>query len=417
MDERRSAPSASGMPRYHACDASWQMELLAREQNAVPDGMAGADSGQRIHGELHEPESQDLALSESDMAERCERNRLEVVGEWEADHIGRDGIELKQFKETRLGLTALGTVITVTPETKAKIVFSGQFDGAEIDVGQAGIIWDFKTLMGQHETAQTNLQLLSLAWLAAKRWSLDRVRVALIQPWKGEPTVADYDKGALKDAGNFIERTIHLITQPAVIGATNPGPQCRYCPGRLVCPAVRKEPVDAIQCIAPHTLPAEKPKDVVFARVHEFDNADLAVLLSDPRFKYALWVYEAAKSVAAKRIADGQDVPGYELRDVEGKREITKPLEAWTALAPLLNFKQESFLAACKPSPPALEEQIRIASGPKITAAGKPHKTQMALTGMEAKKTLETALGDLITKKTSKRLCKAGANLEDQNNE
>jgi hypothetical protein len=305
------------------------MELLAREQNAVPDGMAGADSGQRIHGELHEPESQDLALSESDMAERCERQRQEVINDWLADHFGRDDVgEIYEFKETRLGLTPLGTVITVPPETKVKVVFSGQFDGAEIDIGQAGIIWDFKTLLGNHETAQTNLQLLSLAWLAAKRWSLDRVRVALIQPWKGEPTVADYDKGALKDAGNFIERTIHLITQPAVIGATNPGPQCRFCPGRLVCPA-----------------------------------------------------------------------------------------EAWTALAPLLNFKQEAFLAACKPSPPALEEQIRIASGPKITAAGKPHKTQMALSGLEAKKTLETALGSLITKKTSKRLTKIGAQLEDENNE
>jgi hypothetical protein len=177
--------------------------------------------------------------------------------------------------------------------------------------------------------------------------------------------------------------------------------------------------VDAIQCIAPHTLPAETTaaKQCVFARVHEFNGENLAAILDDPRFTYAMWIREAAKSVAAKRIADGLPVPGYELRDVEGRREIAKPLEAWTALAPLLNFKQEAFLAACKPSPPALEEQIRIASGPKITAAGKPHKTQMALSGLEAKKTLETALGSLITKKTSKRLTKIGAQLEDENNE
>lgn len=402
------------MPRYHKCDASYQMQLRAQEQNAIPTGDASAQSGQRIHGELYEPGSQELPLGESDMVERCERGVNSVVQDWATGDVQGQEDLLDQFKETRLGMTALGTVITVTPETKAKIVFSGQFDGALIDaLIHRGIIWDFKTLLGNHETAQSNLQLLSLAVLAAKRWSLDSVRVALIQPWKGAPTVADFDKGALKNAEEWLIRKLSFITNPRDINDTRPGEHCRYCPGRLVCPALRKEPVTAIECIAPHSLPAEGANKAVYARVAEFDNENLAAILDDPRYVYALWIREAAKSVAAKRLAEGQSVPGYELREVEGRREIDKPLDAWTALAPLLKFNQESFMRACRPSPPSLEEEIRKASGPKLNKDGSTHKTQMALTGLEAKKALETALGSLITKKITKRLTKIGAELEN----
>lgn len=413
-DERRNAPSASGMPRYAACPASFAMEQLARERNALPPSGADAAHGDSVHGELHVPGSVGLTMSAADMAERCARHRMQVIDEWTPDSPPPDEAPL-QVHEMRLGLTPLGTVIEMKPETKSRIIFSGRFDGAVIDDGNArGIVWDFKSLMGEHEKAMGNLQLLSLAVLVARRWSLDSVRVALIQPWRGQPSVADFDKDALAAAFDYLKRQLTFLTAERAINDTHAGPQCRYCPGRLVCPEINGERLAAIECIAPHTMPAEGGSKAAFARVAEFSGEDLAAILDDPRFKMAAWIMEAAKALAAKRLADGQPVPGYELREVEGKRTVSDPRAAYEALGTL---KPEEFFSACSVSLPKLEEIVRVNSGQKVNKDGSMSAARYNLSGVQAKALVNEKCATVIIRKKSMRLAKIGAELEDSSND
>ena len=98
-----------------------------------------------------------------------------------------------------LGMTTIGGGIEVNKETTARLMITGQADVIARS-GNRAIVIDYKTGRGETQPADSNAQLRGLAvlvalWYRSKGITLDSVRVAIVAPWQGPPTVADFDAG------------------------------------------------------------------------------------------------------------------------------------------------------------------------------------------------------------------------------
>lgn len=400
QDLRFNRPSASSLPRLSKCPASWRLSQEASAQGMAPPAGEDADSGTRVHAFLSEPGSETaraLTNAESDTAGRCQAQASELWQEWVGGEVA------ETFHEQRLYMLMNGVV----PEraTGDPVLFSGQADGVSIAGGERarrGFIWDFKTGPGEVEEAAGNIQLMSLAVLAAGRWDLKSVRVAIVQPLAGAPTVADYDEEALERARVYILEIVNKadgspIHRPAVSipGAGNiasamtirnnpspiPGPHCRYCDARVICPALAAETsvtdlqLKAIKAISPVASPALISQ----------------ALDALPLMKGFI---EAVESVAKARLERGETIPGYCLKERKGKREIGDVMAAYRSLP----LDPTDFIECCSASLPKLEEALK--------------ESGHAPTLVAAKKALADMLGDNLTQKTSMVLSKTAKEIE-----
>lgn len=411
-DPRHGVPSCSAFPRLDpqtGCPASFAIGKEAEARGAVPPSGEDADSGTRIHA-IAAGGNTDASMGEHDIASRC----LDQAWRLAEDFFGLTREEIQQSPdfevttEVRLGMTPLKTVIAVSPETRSRLLFTGQYDLLIRHLPSSrALLVDYKSGRGEVEEAEGNRQLMGLAALVAGKHALTALRAVIVQPLSGQPKAADYDRSALTAA---TEWAVWMVGELAREWKPKTGAYCVYCPGRIICPAINGERLAAIECIAPHTLPAEGGSKAAFARVAEFSGEDLAAILDDPRFKMAGWIMEAARALVAKRIADGQLVPGYELREVEGKRTVSDPRAAYEALGTL---KPEEFFSACSVSLPKLEEIVRVASGQKVNKDGSTSAARYNLSGVQAKALVNEKCAAVISRKKSMRLAKIGVAIEE----
>lgn len=376
-DPRFSRPSASAFPRLAACPASHRLSLEARAQ-----GMAPGDSKDSRHGDAVHEEMRD-GNQASDIAQRMEAQETSILEEWEAGTKSPVG----NFREHRLYMLRSGKV-TPDPESDIReILFSGQSDSIWLNHKEdKGLIIDFKSLPGEVEHATGNLQLMALAVLAAGRWNLKSVRVAIVQPLAGPPTVADYDEPALRKAREYIRHIVALAdgdNEHPRMGdpgpEPNPGSHCRHCDARVICPALNKAcEVKELELIQEHSHLA--PPDLLASALNAL-----------PAIKGYI---EAVESVARARLERGEEIPGYCLKERKGKREIGDVHSAYQnlPLAPL------EFIKCCSASIPKIEDQL-VATG--VAKRGK------------VKEYLQEVLGDNLTQKTSLVLAKAGKELAE----
>ena len=126
----------------------------------------------------------------------------------------------------------------------------------------------------------------------------------------------------------------------------------------------------------------------------------------------------AIKAAAEIRIGNGEQVPGWELRERQGKREIADPSAAAAAVAPLLanaeGGSSAAIMRAATLRASVLTKEIQRASGPKTNKDGSAAKRGYALSEPAAKQALADALGENLTRKTSTVLARVGAQLEDE---
>lgn len=348
-------PSASKLGRIMECPASHKAELAAGD---VPEDTRDADEGQDVHGVLSDDLSaDDVSASAAQTAEMCERDAQALLSEWQ-----QPGEVPLGFSEVRLGLTDIGAVIPIHEGTKASVMFTGQFDRLYVQ-GDRGLLIDFKSLHGKHAAAIENPQLMSLAVLVARRHKLKSIRVALVQPWKGKPTTADYDDPTLAKAQVQLVDWL-LREQSASPYDRKAGEHCTYCKARFTCHTLRDSSVNALEIVQPETLPADPStrNKAIFARVDEFTPAQS--LHIEKNVKGFLRAFLAAHDAKFRKFVENGEMPGHIFREKSGRRKITSVGTAYERAA-AHGVTAEAFAEKCSLSLKGLNEVLKTASGKK----------------------------------------------------
>ena len=353
-DERHGVPSASYMKRISNCAPSFKLGKLFADPSTKD-----AKTGDKIHlaNEKWEDEAGDgLAYDEAHTAEMCIDQRNTLLDEW----VGED--DYVAFKEKRLVMTHLGKVFDDSPDLKITRVFSGKADYVAV-YGEGALVIDYKTLHGQHDEAASNDQLRSLAVLVAKRHNVSQVRVAIVQPWKGRPTVADFDKAALDAAELWLLDALRREKESTPDQA-KAGEWCRFCPAKLKCPAYNEKLAIVENEARVVVGDDDLTKRALFARAAELPHDELAARYEG--LKFISWYVNAVEGNVRMRAAENPEFAAKYYLLVEGKaREaIDDVAMVWTRMEQL-GVKAEDFTRECKTSKKAVMGLLRGATGEK----------------------------------------------------
>lgn len=351
----QDVPSASKMHRIAKCPASFKMERHAKDYSDTKD----ADKGNEVHailaGEVSEDESPYDAIQ---TAEMCDDQASQLVREWKLE---RDDI-LLGYSETRYGMTTLGNVINVVEGSRAEFVVTGQLDRLYV-CGNRGLLIDFKALHGTHAHALDNAQLATLAVLVAGRHHLDDLRVAIVQPWKGKPTVADYGETSLFQAQNWMHNTLEK-ERAATLEDRHAGDWCANCAARFGCPTFRDAQLQAIEIIDPMTIAGmddETQAAAMWARASaltpEQHIAAYNGLAMVKRYAHAI-------GASFKARVESGEIPGYGTREKKGRRSISDVATVFSRAA-AHGVTAEAFTAECSIALGALNGLLRTATGAK----------------------------------------------------
>lgn len=382
-DERRGVPSASGMIRVVNCPASHQMEQVAEEIVPEKRDDKDANAGNIVHAILSDDaDAEDVNYTAEATAEMCEAHVDGLLADW----IYKDGPDAVSLSEIRYGMTIFGTVLDVTHDSKAEFIFTGKFDRLYIQ-NDRGLLIDFKALNGNHPAAIENPQLASLAVLVAVKNKLKSVRVSIVQPRKGRPTVADYDELTLTTAREWLESAL-LRSEQASPDDRRAGHWCHHCKARFGCDTFKRPAIQEVERIQPMSIAGLAPKEqssAMWARAMEF-TPEQHVGAYQGLAMVKRYVHAIESSFKAR--VEAGEIAGWKIETKPGNREITNAQAAFNALSSL-GVTHEDVLAACKLPLGAMEEAVRLRSGIK-SDTGK--RKTYNLTADGAKKAVDAAL-------------------------
>lgn len=350
-----NVPSASKLARIMNCPASHKSEMAAGD---VPEDTRDADEGQDVHGVLSDDLSADeVSYSAAQTAEMCEAQVQQLLREWPECFE-----EPRGYMEIRYGLTDIGTVMEVHEGTKAKFVFTGQFDRL-YTCGPHGLLIDFKALHGKHASAVENPQLMGLAVLVARRHKLTSLRVALVQPWKGKPTVADYGAHGLELAASFLTQVLEAERDASPYDR-KVGDWCTYCKARFTCQMYIDHNIESLDIVEPATLPAdpETRNKAVFARMAELTPQQLIHI--EKNVVKLMGVFIASHKAIFKQRVEAGEIPGYGIKEKSGRRKITSVGTAYERAA-AHGVTAEAFAEKCSLSLKGLNEALKDATKAK----------------------------------------------------
>jgi hypothetical protein len=397
-DPRQGLPSASSLHRLVNCPGSFRAakEAIAAGM-APPDDSEDAASGTRIHKWLETESDEDwqaLSYDEQRTATLCQSQRNWLI----ADFAKRHGDIEWETRERRFAINAFGVVFDAAGALPR--IGTGQADLTAL-AGDHLLVIDYKTGRGDITPADANDQLRGLAVLF-NHLNLESVEVAIVAPMVGQPTVAVFDREALRAAKSWLVRT--WLNAPEAT-ETAAGAWCQYCPARLACGTYAAHNAATLAPLTQDGLPPEKVKEALFARAYESDTATLTEM--GERVRMLEWGAAAIKAAIRRRLeegglaADELREAGWDLVESNGNREITSPRCAAVLLAPLLagaeGGPQAALMRAAKLSAATLTEEIHKASGMKSA-------TRYNMTAKQAKDALAETLGELMTQKTKTEL-------------
>jgi CRISPR/Cas system-associated exonuclease Cas4 (RecB family) len=228
---------------------------------------------------------------------------------------------------------------------------------------KAALIVDLKTGFIIVESADLNLQLRGYAVLVGDNWlAIEHVYVAILQPRLWSPseriTLARYEREDIERARRQVDAIIdESEKEKAPLRAGEE--QCRFCKGRLICPAFRKAlalPVQSFKSEADLSKAAREA--FIEQRIKGCTDEQLEQVLE--AVKLASYVDEPAHDEARLRIRNGQMTnlvlgKEYDLRNITNVRRAI----AMLALAGIA--KREDILDICDFSLKAVEERYRDA--------------------------------------------------------
>jgi hypothetical protein len=342
----------------------------------VDPGSAEASTGDKIHRAVElwgqHGALDGLDATEIETAEMCIDQRNELLDAW----IG-DG-DYQVFLERRLVMTAIGKVLDDDPTKPVNVVFSGKADYVAIDGDQALVV-DYKTLHGDHDHAAENDQLRSLAVLVHRRHKVDSVRVAIVQPRKGRPTVADFSREQLADAGSWLTAVLSK-EQASTPDQVTAGDWCHYCPHRIKCVAFAEPILTTVERHAERLemLDDDTARKAMFARAAELPDAELASRYS--ALKWVSWYVNAVEGNTRMRAAENGEFAGryFRIEEGKGKESIADVALVWAELAKL-GVSPEAFSAHCKTSKTAVKALVKEAT--KLKGKELDNAVRACLTG------------------------------------
>ena len=336
MDERGNLPSASAASRYAACLGSYDLERQVAEVESSGD----AAIGNRIHAALALETVNDLTTDETWIIDRCREQEAELV----ANTFG--GYETKCFREKRLwSLDADGNRLW---SGKPDVIYT-----AEVQGNQWGLIIDYKSGRGAVEDASQNLQLRCLVALLDESWgfTMDRITVAIIQPLAGYPSVSSYQHQDIHDAvveSSELMSSVKKLGQPR----TPSEAACKYCKGKPYCSEARE------LAVAPplSNVPVGTTPDAIASTL---TNQTLAEFLD--RAAQAEAVIEACRAEARRRLAEGDAIDGWTLKDGSVRESITDSEKVASRFLELGTYEQ--LAPAITLNKAKLKEAIKTATG------------------------------------------------------
>jgi len=337
------------------CPASHKAEQAAGD---VPEDTQDANEGQDVHSVLSgDLGADDVSYSAAQTAEMCEAQVQQLLREWPECFE-----EPRGYKEIRYGLTDIGAVMEVHEGTKANFLFTGQLDALYV-CGPHGLLIDFKALHGKHASAVENPQLMGLAVLVAKRHKLMSLRVALVQPWKGKPTVADYGAHGLELAASFLTQVLEAERDASPYDR-KVGDWCTYCKARFTCHMYIDHNIESLDIVEPATLPAdpETRNKAVFARMAELTPRQLIHI--EKNVIKLMGVFIASHKAIFKQRVEAGEIPGYTLKEKSGRRKIVSVGTAYERAASH-GVTAEAFAAKCSLSLKGLNEALKDATKAK----------------------------------------------------
>jgi hypothetical protein len=361
FDERRGVPSASGMERLVNCPPSHELAKFLppeREDEAGKDAQRGTRIHLALSGDLPEAE---LNAADAETFDMCQRQAKTLAVEW---GISEDFVAVR---ERRLGLTVLGRVIEATAKNKlAQFRFTGQADLILI-VGDRALVIDYKTGRGDYADAVDNAQLASLAALVCLWRPVNHIRVAIVQPWVGPPTVADYDEAAMWKAVDWLHASLNKA-EMATPADRQAGAWCKFCRvGKAgLCEVANGAALELVEVIEPEslaTLPDDKQREAMFARAMELPAEKLAATM---RGLAMVERFVAAIKGAAKQRAreDAEFQRFWTLREKKGRRSIADVRKVFERLA-AHGVTAEAFTALCSIGLGDVKDLLRTATGSK----------------------------------------------------
>jgi len=355
-DERYGVPSASGMRRIANCPPSFKLGQFFKDP-----GSNDATTGDKIHAALEkwgEHGSEDgLSIEDIQTAEMCIDQRNELLDNWIGDEQA-----YTVYKEKRLVMTPLGKVFDDSPDLKVKVVFSGKADFVAV-FGEGALVIDYKTLHGDHDHAAVNDQLRALAVLVYLRHKVSQVRVAIVQPWKGKPTIADFNFFALVDAERWLVNALENERNSTPKQA-NPGDWCKLCLPRVKCKAFTRPALataeTAIMQIS--NMDDETARKALFARAAELPDHELAARYKG--LKWLKWYINGIEGNVMMRAEEGGEFAANHFRIVEGKPKetIADVSVVWSHLEKL-GVSAEDFTRECKTTKKATTALVRKVTG------------------------------------------------------
>lgn len=336
-DERERLPSASGMERLALCPGSFLLEVEHGEKTTSDD----ATLGNRIHDWLAWRKVQ-LTPEEQELADACEEHAKRVFEEWEAAGPGYNSDVIREQRMWARDADGLDRTWSGKPDLVAIV---------QRDNGiRRALVIDYKTGRGDVTQAAGNMQLRALAVLVAEEFSVSEVRVAIVQPLAGRPTVCDYDDVALAVAEVEINSIVRWAMKPGQERRPSPA-ACKYCSAKAACPEGRNLALAMAK-------PLAREGGVILLTPEE-----MAGFLHAARAAEA--IIESVRDKARRMLEeDPTSVPGWRLKPGVARESITNPQLVFDRVA-ALGATPEKFIGAVTVAKGKLESIVRELTGEK----------------------------------------------------
>ncbi len=351
-DIRRGVPSASAMARINACPNSHKAQKGYAEEE-TPE----SSHGTIVHNAIAGIETT-LNAAQADTVERCQEQEARLVDEWA--HIG--DVAVDTIRETRLGMTAIQRVLDVTDASKATFVLTGQSDATFIQ-GNRALIIDFKSLQGDVPDALDNPQLVTLTSLTARRYNVDEVTTAIVQPLAGKPTLALFDAAAIHQAHAWVLDVLDREEKSTPADRVA-GKHCDYCKARVDCPQWIAANDNAIEIMLPMVNGAKDSKAMWAAMTERASFLTDEELVGRYRGLAMPKAYpEVIKAEMIRRAETDPTFP-FQLKEKKGRRSI-EDVGTVFARANAHGVTPEAFTAECSLPLGALKDLLKKATGAK----------------------------------------------------
>lgn len=344
-DERERLPSASGMDRLALCPGSFLLEVEHGEKTASDD----AALGNRIHDWLAWREVT-LTPEEQEIADACDAQANQLMMDWRGTG---EAPRVEIIREQRLWARDADGLDRTWSGKPDFVAIVQRYNGTS-----RALVVDYKTGRGDVTQAAGNMQLRALAVLVAEEFSVTEVRVAIVQPLAGPPTVCDYTETDLAVAEVEINAIARWAMKPGQERRPSPA-ACKYCSAKAACPEGRNLALAMAQ-------PLARDGGVILLTPEE-----MAGFLHAARAAEA--IIESVREKARRMLEeDEKAIPGWRLKPGVARESITNPQLVFDRVA-ALGGTPERFLGAVTVAKGKLESIVRELTGDK----GKGLKARM----------------------------------------